>query len=188
MGCIINEGVTLNCAGYTVGGINKIYLANLEDIASYTLNLDGSIEEIVMVATKVFYKFEFADTTGLTTSEFQNNAGTKNFLHGVGLSIPKMSQDIINTMQELGLSKVVALIESRESRDVAPFLGQNRWHVYGAKNGLTVTTMTSGSGQAQTDFSGFVVVLNGTETSEMIELVPNSVTYTTIQAYVNTLD
>lgn len=188
MGCLITTGIDLGCNPFNVGGINKIYLANIEDIASYTYNLDGSIEVITMVATKVFYKFDFSDTTGLSTTELQINNGARSFLHGVGLSIPKLSQDVINTMTELAASKLVAIIESREARDVAPFLNQNRWHVFGAKNGLTATTLTSGSGQQQTDYSGFTIVLNGSEITEMIELIPDSGTYTTIQAYVNTLD
>ena len=189
MSCLITNGISINCSGYVVGGINKIYLANLDDIASYTLNIDGSVEEIILVATKVIYKFDFSETTGLSTSEFQNNGGAKNFLHGVGLSIPKMSQEVINKMQELGLSKVVAIVESKEPRDVAPYIGLNRWHIYGAKNGLTVTSMNSGSGQQATDYSGFTIVLNGTEASEMLELVPDAVTYpNSIQQYIDTLD
>lgn len=187
MPCTMTAGVTLNCAGFTVGGVNRIQLANLSDISGYTYNLDNSIEEILMVGASVFYAFEFAETTGLATTELQVNGGTKNFLHGVGFSIPKMSQAIINTIEELGLSKVVAIVETRETRDVAPFINENRYHIYGMKNGLTATTITGGSGQQQTDASGFTLVLNGTEVTEMAELVPDSVTYTTIAAYIATL-
>lgn len=188
MGCIITNGVDLACNPFNVGGINKIYLANLDDIASYNYNLDGSIEEIVMKATKVFYKFDFSESTGLTTTELQNNNGAKSFLHGCGFSVPKLSQDVINTMTELAASKLVAIVESREARDVAPFLNQNRQHLFGGKNGLTATTLTGASGQNSTDYAGFTIVLNGSETTELLEIVPDSVTYTTIQSYIDTLD
>jgi hypothetical protein len=187
MACLITSGVNELCE-YSVGGINRIWLANKIDIAGYVLNTDSSVQAITMQPLKLFYQFEFSNSTGLATSTIQINTGQKNFLQTVGFSIPRSEQAIINTIEDLGLSNVVAIVESRVAwPSGSTFEGENRYFVFGRLNGLKVATMNAGFGQAETDYSGFVLTLTSTETENYRELVPDSGTYTTIQAYIDTI-
>lgn len=187
MACLLTSDVAELCE-YTIGGINRIWLANKSEITGYVLNPDSSVESITMAATKKFFKFEFSNTTGLATSSLQVNTGQKNWLQTIGMSIPRTEQAIINTIEELGLSNIVAIVESRVAQGAAtPFEGENRYFVFGRLNGLKAATIESGFGQAETDYSGYVLTLTSTEVESFKELVPDDVTYATIQAYINTI-
>ena len=53
MACLITGGITKDC-DYLLGGLNKIWLFNRDEIDSYTDTVPGDaiIDAIVMVATK----------------------------------------------------------------------------------------------------------------------------------------
>jgi len=112
MACLLTSDVAELCE-YTIGGINRIWLANKSEITGYVLNPDSSIESITMAAAKTFFQFEFSNTTGLATSSLQVNTGQKNWLQTIGMSIPRTEQAIINLIEELGLANIVAIVESR---------------------------------------------------------------------------
>jgi len=55
----IIAALTKSCAKSCSGGVARAWVANVQDIASFTFDSDDQITAITMVATKVFYAMDF---------------------------------------------------------------------------------------------------------------------------------
>lgn len=183
MACEIEDGIVLDCGGYTVGGINKLYLANIEDVTLTRETTPGpelnAITDITMDVGKTFFVFDFTDGSGIATAALQGGGEgantSKNFLHTVGWSSPAITQAIINVVKDMGLSRVIAIVESRNPNGAAT--PENRHYVYGIANGLQAATIEGGSGQNRADLAGFTFSMQGTEVEPQAEIIPDPVTY-----------
>lgn len=159
MPCLFTAGISKSCS-YNVSGLKNLYLANLSEIASYTVGLDGTITGITMVATKKFYSFEFENDTAEFKSTFTNSNGNKFFAENITLSLAGLDQDKLNTFEELGLSDAVAICVKKDGS--AFLLGKN--------GGLQMAQMDINSGKALGDFAGTIVSMNGVSTQIMPEV------------------
>lgn len=54
----IVAGLTKNCSTLCGGGVKRLWVANFDDIASFTFDVANAITAITMVATKKFYEVE----------------------------------------------------------------------------------------------------------------------------------
>lgn len=58
----LTTGITASCAtGCCSGGINRIWIAQKDDVTSLTRDPADEVTAIVMVATKVFYEIQFLE-------------------------------------------------------------------------------------------------------------------------------
>ena len=63
----LTTGITLACADACCsGGLNRIWIAQRDDVASVTRGTDDEVTAITMVATKVFYEIQFLDFSART--------------------------------------------------------------------------------------------------------------------------
>lgn len=167
--CIFTSGISAGACAYSVGGINNIWLMNKSEIAAYTQNVGSGVTDILMSETvvpgtfNVAYVYEFSEGTGLASTEMVESNGQKYFTHTIGLSIPSQTQANIMTIEALGLANVVAIVESKIA-NTGNFATENKFYVFGLKNGLSMRTNTSGFGQAEGDYAGFVITLSKSAT------------------------
>lgn len=76
MACL-NSGLTKSCNAIKSGGSNFLYLADRVDVASQTIDIDGRVTGVTMVALAVFYKFEFAANKSQFLEALTNEGGTQ---------------------------------------------------------------------------------------------------------------
>jgi hypothetical protein len=154
MACLMAGGTTKDC-NYLLGGLNKLYLANISEIDSYTDTdpLDCIINAIVMVATEVFFVNEFDKNTGSATQELQVNNGQKFVAQTVSFSVASNNAALTCLLKDLSLGTIVAITEDRK--------GERK--IMGRINGLEASVMTLNSGAADADYSGMTVTLTGSE-------------------------
>lgn len=100
MSCI-TSGVTRDCSTKISGGSNLLYVVDRADIASLAYAVDGSVNAIVMVAAKVFYKFAFAPNTSSFTETTANENGATQVTQEYVFSMRGRSQTYRNAVEEL---------------------------------------------------------------------------------------
>jgi hypothetical protein len=160
--CLITSGYVKGCRD-NIGGIKKLYLANLDSIASVApvLNTigspedEGEIDTIVMDTTLVFYEYELTKDNSSFTIETSVDPTTGIVLYAptLNFSIPKFDLDARNTLNIITRNDIVAIVEDN--------LGNK--FLLGEEFGLDATTATGTSGQAKTDLNGLTIALVGSE-------------------------
>lgn len=181
--CEITDGIALDCGGYTVGGITTLYLANRANVQltrsvtpGPTLN---AVTDITMLNADTFFQFDLQDGSGIATAALQGGGEgqntSKNFLHVVGWSSPAVTQAIINVVKDIGLSRLIAIVESRTPNGAAT--PENRHYILGIGSGLQSQTIEGGLGQNRGDLVGFTFSLQGTEVEPQAEIRPDAVAY-----------
>lgn len=81
----ITSGLFTSCGKSCAGGVKRIWIANADDVASYTTNANGEITAITMVASKVFYEVQLKRNSKSFTEQFNvsedgcNNSLTQTF-------------------------------------------------------------------------------------------------------------
>lgn len=82
----ITSGLTTSCAKSCAGGVKRIWVANFDDVASYTTDVDNQITAITMEIGKVFYEVELKRNSKAFTEQFNvsedgcNNSLTQNLV------------------------------------------------------------------------------------------------------------
>jgi hypothetical protein len=154
MPCLITSGFSKTDCGFLLGGLKSLYIANREDVTSITDTTtpvpDGILDTITMVATKVFYKFDFEKDTASFTQELQVSGGNKYVTQTVTFSLAGQGQAILEVLNELSLSKLVVIAETRTG--VRTVLGYDV-----ALEAIAGTNYNSGAAAA--DFGGSVITL-----------------------------
>lgn len=111
----ITEGVVRTCSKVCAGGVKRLWIANYQDIASFTFDVNNRITAITMVASKVFYEIELNRQTKVFTETPATTNGcnyslTQNFT-GIGQC---RDQDMRNWLIEVAGQSccgIVAVIE-----------------------------------------------------------------------------
>lgn len=154
MACLITAGIAKDC-DFLVGGLKDLYIANLEDVASYTDTTpdDGIINTIVMVATKVFFTFEFDNNTASFNNELTVSNGQKYVTQTVTFQAASKEPEVIAELKNLALGTFVAIAVDRTGKRF----------ILGRTNGLEATVQTLGSGAADGDFGGLAVTLSAVD-------------------------
>lgn len=154
MACLITGGIVKDC-DFLLGGLKTIYLANSEDIDSYTDTVanDGIINAIVMVATKVFFTYEFDNNGGSFTNELTVSGGQKYVTQTVNFSVANKEAEVIADLKNLSLANMVAICVDRTGKR----------YILGRTNGLEATITTLNSGAADGDFAGLTVTLSAVD-------------------------
>jgi len=81
----ITSGLFTSCGKSCAGGVRRLWIANIDDVASYSTNANNEITGITMVATKVFYEVQLKRNSKSFTEQFNvsedgcNNSLTQTF-------------------------------------------------------------------------------------------------------------
>lgn len=151
-------------------GITKLFIANYNDILTYTLDtagviLSGMTASGVTTAEKCFYEVALNKQVGAVV-----DTPTINLINGVSISKPKVS-GFVQGMT----SAVVAMYKSLLQADVVVVAKtiDAKYYIVGVVNGLSMSTGTYGTEATVDGKKGFTFELDGIEPYPMLELDPS---------------
>ena len=163
MGCTLTNGYSLSNCVASVGGVYTIYAAGHEKnivFGNSTGNMVDGYDSTALGSTLTFKEFEQdIEIAGATESVTVDRAtGTRFYEQTVNLTIHygKVAADndaIRSTMEELSKGNMLLIV--KENSGI--------YKMYGAENGLRVTTGASGSGTSFGDMNGITLTLTGKE-------------------------
>jgi hypothetical protein len=153
----LTAGLNIACEARS-GGVKTIWLANRDDITSFTLT--GSLySAVTMVGVAVFFKFEFEQDTAERRESVVRENGSIAATHEVEFFVPKMSQanrDAISEIIDGSACGVVAIVEDANGTMWVDGYSEN----YTLFRALKLTSDEALSGKALTDLNGDTVIIS----------------------------
>jgi len=155
----LTGGIAKDC-DKNLGGIRKLWLILLDDIASITHSSpNNDITAITTDGGKDFYEFEFNRNTSNFTEVTANDPATGSSVVTQTLTL------VLNKREQTKRDKLVTLGAFRDL--VAIVLDYNgEYTVLGEYNGLILTENNSETGTAKTDRNGYTITFVGEEPEE----------------------
>lgn len=163
-------GIPVDC-GASVGGIKKIYIANVADVDSVTFGVDGEVTAITMAASAKFKSFNFRRGNASFTSN-----GNRDDKNGTYFATSEITAQF-NRMEKSKRSEIVALAKAdtyvivKDYNDIYWFFGKDSY--------CSLSTGSGQSGAALADGNFYNIVLT-TETAELPNTVVSSAITETI--------
>ena len=110
----INAGAAINCAVPPVAGTNNIvYLMNKDDVASITVNSEGTVTAISMKSTKQAYKYETGNTSVNALYALKKSGVLNGFTHTLTIVYPANAETAISNLSKLANSNVIGIVNQR---------------------------------------------------------------------------
>jgi len=135
MGCgsITRGSVIEECADIPPGGTRaRLLLANLDEVESYTEDVDGQITAITMIDDATFYEFTgFRNDVKKSEEVIKPEIGIPKFKHNVGWVIYENTQVQKNNIENIVRGRFVAVVENK-GKD------ENSFEVVGKDVGLEI--------------------------------------------------
>lgn len=152
MACLLNVGITRTCA-HSVGGLQALYLANREEIATVGINANGIVTGVTAVTggTPNFYKIEFEPQTGQLTEPLIVGAVT-HFNPTLNFTIANIDQAKRLILNKISLGTFTGIAHKSDGK---------KYLVGYDCAGLKAASLEANSGLAQTDGDVAVVSLAG---------------------------
>lgn len=155
MACQIINGSEIDCRD-SAAGIKEIYIAEYNNVASYTES-SGVATAISMVGSTKFFTFQMekenAELSDIATGSLEN--GTLFWTPELKFTMKKLSAAKRNALKILAQLRLVVIV-----------LDQNGLYwIVGRHNGLDLLTYTQMTGKAMGDLSGYELTLTGKETN-----------------------
>ncbi len=144
------------------GGLLEVHLANVDDVTSFTLTGED-YTAVTMVATKVFYKFEFEqDTAEYRENVERSDTGAVSATHEVEFQITKMtsaSRAAIQEIMDASPCGLIAIVKDGNG---------NQWtsgysEVALLERPMRIASDTSATGKAFTDSNASIVMLSSVD-------------------------
>ena len=116
---LITKGVTIACQDRTRrAGIKKLFLANKDDITSFTTGAGHSYSTVTMSGTAVFFEFEFERFTASYNGESTRENGSVLIEHVIEAFFPTLEGTKGDALQEAidscGLVAIIELFDKDE--------------------------------------------------------------------------
>ena len=154
MACVsFSGGIGKNCDN-NIGGLNRLYITDLDNVVSYTQS-GGTVSAITLATASYFYEFEFNRNSATFTEDLVKSveAGSALFEQTITVTIPRRDVAKRNTLALLTQRDLAVII-----RDSNGFY----WYP-GMVEGVYLSESTSTSGTAKADGSNYVLTLKGFE-------------------------
>lgn len=159
----LTAGLTITCAALErVGGIKKkVWIGNLDDIASYTISTNV-ITAITMTASKYFYAFVGNKDKNSTAVELQVGETVNAFKQIVNLVLYTSTSAEEVTIENLCRAKnLVVIVEANDGQFEVYGLDVNAGSASYPYGGLSVETATKNSGVLINERQHWTVSLSG---------------------------
>ena len=172
MGCTLTNGYSLSNCVASVGGVYTVYIAGHEKNIAFSNSTGGLVngyDSTLLAGTLDFKEFEQdIEIAGATESVTVDRAtGTRFYEQSVNLTIHYGKDMVANdatrtTMEQLSKGNMLLIVKENS--------GIHK--MYGAENGLRVTTGAGGTGTGFGDLNGITLTLTGkeSEASQIIDL------------------
>lgn len=146
------KGINSSCAG-NIGGIQKLYIADFDDIIvtpDYTGATISAITGTTSAAT--FYTYVLENEVGSATSTLtKGSGGVHYYTHELSVQFSKMDPDKSLELQAISKGQVAAVTLDNNGK---------YWY-YGADRYLSGEDTVAQSGQGFDDLNGYTSVLRG---------------------------
>jgi hypothetical protein len=154
MACVSFSGGIGKTCDSNIGGVNKLYITDLDNIVSYT-QAGGTVSAITLATASYFYEFEFNRNSATYTEDLVKDVavGSALFEGTLTVTIPRRDVAKRNTL---------ALLTQRDLAVI--FRDSNGLYWYpGAVEGMYLSESTSTTGTAKVDGSNYVLTLKSFE-------------------------
>lgn len=170
----LTAGLTKSCET-NAGGINKIYIADYENAASYTIGAATSpqvgdwIDTITMASSTHFY-------------EFQTNKNVCNFTESVAIDLTN-GTTFFNQVVTLVLSRrettkrtaIEKLVNGQKQLAIIVLDTNGNYWLFGKTEGAFVSAIEGGSGTAKADANGYTVTFTAMEPAQAWGIDPTAI-------------
>ena len=132
---LISAAVAPNCTYPAIGGLEvDIYLANKEEIASYTLNGSNAliVEAITMVASKKFYKYSGIKYSNDAKGELAKSKYSPQYDHEVDAVVFTSDGATKTQLEAMAGGLLVAIVEYKRKGAA----GNSAYEILGREQGL----------------------------------------------------
>ena len=164
----LTNGLTKSC-DTNAGGVNKIYLADYENVISTT------------TATASGYTGQWINTIGMTAStkfyEIQTNKNVCNFTESVAIDLNNGTTffnqvvSIVLSRRETTKRDFIEKLVAGQKQLAAIVLDSNGLYwFFGLNEGAYVTGIEGGSGTANADMNGYTVTLTSMEPDQAYQV------------------
>ena len=171
MACSTIKTFNLNLCEGNIGGVVKLYLANVDDVSAVTTGstsalTDDGIIEITMSGTSKFQEFPIKKNTASFTSTLTVNDNGSSYVSSVlSFNMPHMKADKRAAMQALMLAEAVAIVKDSNG---------HYWMLGDQDNPLTNTAGTGETGTAKGDANQYTVEMTAEQNIWPWEILPSA--------------
>lgn len=159
---VITAGLTRICSARS-GGLVQLYLANVSDITSFTLNAStGEYTAVNMVSGKVFFKFDFKQDSGQRKEIGKMSNGAFSVEHMIEVFFEDLTQTTRQRMQDIADAStcgMVGIVKDANSRMWVVGYSEH----FTVERPLKLDTNTGDSGKAFTDPNGNTTILKSVD-------------------------
>jgi hypothetical protein len=162
----LTAGLTIPCEN-RAGGLIKVYLANVDDVTSFTF-AGGVYTGATMAGGAVFFEFEFEIDTAERRENGVRENGSGKYTHEVEMFLPKLNSTLRDRMQEImdaSACGVIAIVE--DSNSLKWVVGYSEGYL--KKRPLKLQSDASLSGKTFTDLNGATIILQSDDTTKDVE-------------------
>jgi len=156
MGCILNAGITKDCA-HRFGGIKEVWLGNFSDLEVLSYNEAGQITGATVTTGSTIYEFEFEKNTGQALQELQREGSSSFIMQTLNFQLNNITQEKKKVLLDMSLAEMFAIIKFADN--VYRFFGEPEFSA-----GLEAEELVIDTGTAQSDESGATISLMGAST------------------------
>jgi hypothetical protein len=162
-------GIALDCGN--VGGIKKLYVANVADVSTIAFDASGEVSAITMAAGKTFKSFNFRKGNASFTVN-----GNKDDKNGTYFATTEISAQF-NKMEKATRTEIVELVKANAYVIIKDNNG-TYWFV-GRDSYVTISTAAGQSGATMGDGNFYNIVLMS-ETAEVPGTVASGLITTSV--------
>jgi len=144
----IDSGATYSCDNPIQPGVNaRIWLANYDDIASYTFGTNNNVvTAITMNATTYFYPYQGFKQSVEPSTELVAGPVSVQYNHSLTFHVFDISSTMKVNLQKMALNKIVAIIENVNAAGNSDSV----FEIFGGGVGLEMISLTRLSRDAET--------------------------------------
>lgn len=165
----ISAAILKDCTNPLVGGVNTtIYLANRDDIESYTRNGGNPqiIEAITMKTDKLFYKYEGQNGSAEPEQHMLKQKYARVYDHLIKFKVFNATPTTKQQLEKMAVGSIVAIVENNWRNGTT---GNGAFEIYGIEAGLEVENLDRVLADADTQ-GAFDLTLKSPETAKEAHL------------------
>lgn len=162
----LTAGLTQPCEARS-GGLIEVFFANVNDVTSFTF-AGGVYTGVTMVATKVFFKFEFEQDTAERREVGTRENGSSKYAHDVEIFLAKLKTALRDRLQEVMDASACGMIAIvKDANGLFWVVGYSEKFL--KERPLKLLSDTTGSGKLLTDLNGSTLIVQSEDISKDVE-------------------
>lgn len=162
-------GIALDCGN--VGGIKKLYIANVSDVSTIAFDADGEVTALTMAAGKTFKSYSFRKGNASFTANGTRDDKNDIYTAKTDITAQFNKMDKAKRTEIVELVKAAAYVIIKDNNNIYWFIGRDSY--------VSLVTGNGQSGAAMTDGNFYNIVLSS-ETNELPGTILSTVITTNV--------